>query len=238
MNDAEKVKKEIGKFKNPQKAKIYQRFFKTGKGEYGEGDKFLGLTVPQMRVVAKKHKEISLKEIQKLLNIQIHEYRLVALVILTTKYQKAADETAKKEIFDFYLKNTKNINNWDLVDISAHKIVGAYLLDKTSSARLKLLFKLVKSKTLWERRIAIIATFTFIREKQFKESLKIVEILVNDDHDLIHKAVGWMLREVGKKNQVVEEKFLKKYYQTMPRTMLRYAIEKFDRAKRDFYLGR
>lgn len=213
------------------------RFFKTGKGEYGEGDIFLGLTVPQQRKIAKKHSGIALKDLQKLLSSKIHEYRLVALVILTIKYQKT-DGVGKKEIFDFYLKNTKNINNWDLVDLTAHKIVGNYLLDKTPLARLKMLFKLTQSNSLWERRIAVISTFAFIREYQFDEALKIAEILLKDDHDLIHKATGWMLREVGKKNQSVEEKFLKKHYKIMPRTMLRYAIEKFDKKKRDFYLGR
>ncbi|MBW3022755.1 DNA alkylation repair protein, partial [Candidatus Woesearchaeota archaeon] len=159
--------------------------------------------------------------------------RVCALRILVYRYTKA-DEKIKKEIFDFYLKNTKTINNWDLIDLSAPNIVGNYLLNKNRA----ILYKLAKSKSIWEKRIAVMATFAFIKEGQFKDSLKIAEILLKDEHDLIHKAVGWMLREIGKKNQAVEEEFLKKNCKTMPRTMLRYAIEKFDEKKRKFYLAK
>ncbi len=225
------VKQELKKISNPSKAKILQRFFKTGKGEYGEGDIFLGIVVPEQRKISNKY-DLSLKEIQELLKSKIHEYRLVALFILILKYKKA-DEQLKKHIFNLYLKNTKNINNWDLIDLSAPNIVGNYLLDKKRG----ILYKLSKSKSLWEKRIAILATFTFIGNGEWKDTLKISEILLNDEHDLIHKGVGWMLREVGKRvSQQKEEEFLKKYYKKMPRTMLRYAIERFPESKRKFYM--
>ncbi len=226
-----KLKKDLLKLKNPKKAKILSRFFKTGKGEYGKGDVFLGIVVPEQREVAKKYPDLSLENIQKLLSSKIHEHRLISLFILIIRYKKA-DNVGKKEIFNFYLRNTKNINNWDLVDLSAPNIIGSYLLDKPRN----ILYKLAKSNNLWERRIGIMATFGFIKNNQFKDTLKISEILLNDKHDLIHKAVGWMLREIGKRNKLVEEKFLKKYYKKMPRTMLRYAIERFDESKRKFYL--
>lgn len=233
MSKLKQIENDLIELKNPTKAKGFYRFFKTGKGEYGEGDEFLGLTVPQQRGIAKKYLHLSLKDLQALLSNKIHEYRLTALIILMHKYKKA-DEKLKKEIFDLYLKNTKNINNWDLIDLSAPSIIGDYLLERN---RL-ILYKLAKSSSLWEKRISILSTFTFIKNKQYEDSLKIAEILLKDSHDLIHKAVGWMLRELGKKDQNLEESFLKKYYQTMPRTMLRYAIEKFDEKKRKFYLGK
>ena len=220
------IKQDLQKLKDPEKAEILSRFFKTGKGEYGEGDIFLGIKVPEQRKIAKNY-NLSLKEIQELLSSNIHEYRLTALFILISKYKKSD----KKQIVNFYLKNTKNINNWDLVDISAPKILGDYLLDKDKSV----LYNLAKSNNLWERRIAILSTFTFIRNNQFEDTLNISEILLNDKHDLIHKAVGWMLREIGKKDQEIEENFLDKHYKNMPRTMLRYAIEKFEENKRKFY---
>ncbi len=227
-----KLKKDLNKLKNKEKAKILAGFFKTGKGEYGEGDIFLGLTSQEIKDVAKKYsKEINFNDLQRLFNSKIHEYRVTTLRILVEKYQKA-DEQLKKKIFNFYLKNIKQVNNWDLVDLSAPNIIGDYLLDKDR----KILYKLAKSKNLWEKRISIISTYRFIKENNFNDTLKISEILLNDKHDLIHKAVGWMLREIGKKNQVIEEKFLRKYHKVMPRTMLRYAIEKFDENKRKFYL--
>jgi len=225
------IQKELKKLANPSKAKLLQRFFKTGKGEYGEGDIFLGIMVPEQRKVAKKYNDITLQDVQKLLSSKIHEQRLISLFILIDKYKKAID---KKEIVDFYLRNTENINNWDLIDLSAPKIIGDYLLDKPKDV----LYRLAKSKDLWERRIVILSTAEFIRNNRFEDTLKISEILLNDEHDLIHKGVGWMLREVGKRDQAVEEKFLKKHYKKMPRTMLRYAIEKFSEEKRKFYLGR
>jgi len=223
------IKQELLNLQNPEKAKIHQRFFKTGKGEYGEGDKFLGITVPEQRKIAKEYPNLNLKEIQQLLSSNIHEHRLTSLFILINKYK---DTKNKEEIFNFYLKNTKNINNWDLVDTSAGAILGDYLFEKDKS----LLYKLAKSDNLWERRIAIIATFRFIKNNKFEDTIKISEILLNDKHDLIHKAVGWMLREIGKRDQKTEEDFLKKYYKKMPRTMLRYAIERFEENKRKFYL--
>jgi len=225
------IKKDLQNLANPKQAEILQRFFKTGKGQYGEGDIFLGIKVPEQRKLAKKYPDLSLKEIQELLSSKIHEHRLTSLFVLIGKYKKSGDNE-KKKIFDFYLKNTKNINNWDLVDLSAPNIVGNYLLDKSRA----ILCKLAKSESLWEKRIPILATFEFIKNNQFKDTLKISKILLNDDHDLIHKAVGWMLREVGKRNQAIEEEFLKKHYKTMPRTMLRYSIERFSEEKRKFYM--
>lgn len=233
MNSSKKVKQELLKLKNPAKAKILSKFFKTGKGEYGEGDIFLGITVPEQRQVAKKYSDLKLEELQKLLSSRIHEHRLTSLLILVNKYQKSA-EIERRKIFSFYLKNSRNINNWDLVDLSADKILGTYLLERDRS----ILYQLAKSTNLWKRRIAIISTFAFIKNNQFKDTLKISRLLLKDNHDLIHKAVGWMLREVGKRNQKQEEEFLMKYYQKMPRTMLRYAIEKFKEKKRKFYLKR
>ena len=233
MSSLINFKKELKEISNPRQAKILQRFFKTGKGEYGEGDIFLGVKVPDQRKIANKFSELSLKDLEKLLSSKIHEYRMSALFILIKQYEKA-NEQEKKKIFDFYLKNTKNINNWDLVDLSAPKIVGDFLLDKPKDV----LYKLAKSNNLWERRIAIVSTVVFIRNNKFKDTLKISKTLLLDKHDLIHKAVGWMLREVGKRNQKVEEKFLKKHYSKMPRVMLRYAIERFEEKKRKFYLGK
>ena len=229
MTTASDVKKELKKLAKPKKAKLLQGFFKTGKGEYGEGDIFLGIYVPIQREVAKNFKDISLKEIQQLVNSKIHEHRLVGLFILIDQYKRTDD---KKKYYEFYLKNTNRINNWDLVDLSAPNIVGDYLLDKNR----KILYKLAKSKLLWERRIAVLATFSFIKNNEFDDLLKLSEMLLEDKQDLMHKAVGWMLREMGKRDQVVEEGFLKRYYKKMPRTMLRYAIEKFDDKKRKFYM--
>src|SRR3989344_226992 len=231
-SDFKKIEKDLQELKNSQKAQIYQRFFKTVKGQYGEGDKFIGLTVPQQRELAKKYSELSLSDIKKLLQNKIHEYRLTALLILVDQYQKS-DRNNQKKIVDYYLAHTRYINNWDLVDLSADKILGDFLRNEDKS----IIYKLAKSKDLWERRIAIIATFNFIKNHQFKDALKISESLLKDNHDLIHKAVGWMLREIGKRNQKVLESFLQKHRQKMPRTMLRYAIERFAEKKRKFYLS-
>lgn len=232
MSDAKQVKQSLSKLANPQKAKLLSRFFKTGQGEYGEGDIFLGISVPQQRLVAKKFFNLTLKEIEILLTSKIHEHRLVALLILVNQFQKEKVEGRRKKIVTFYLKKARFINNWDLVDLSAPKVLGAWLVDKDRSV----LFKLAKSKNLWEKRIAVLSTFAFIRENEFRQALKLSEILLNDDHDLIHKAVGWTLREVGKKDQRVLENFLKKHYRQMPRTMLRYAIERFKESERQAYL--
>ena len=225
-----KLKSELEQLGNPSKAKIQSSFFKTSKGQYSEGDIFLGVTVPETRKIANKYLNLQLTEIQQLLSSKIHDHRLIALLILVENYKKSKDETIPK----FYLQNLKQVNNWDLVDLSADKILGQYLLDKDKS----ILYKLAQSNNLWERRVAIISTFQFIKNNQFEDTLKISEILLNDKHDLIHKAVGWMLRELGKRNQELEEQFLKKHYQKMPRTMLRYAIEKFDEEKRKQYLSK
>ncbi len=227
----EELRQTIKKSANPAQAKILSRFFKTGKGEYGEGDKFLGIKVPISRSIAKQFKDLTLTELQALLNSLIHEERLIALFILIEHFKKA-DEHIKKIIFNFYLRNTKRVNNWDLVDLSAERIIGVYLLDKDKS----MLFKLARSKNLWERRIAIMSTFHFIKNGNYETTLAIADMLLKDEHDLIHKAVGWMLREIGNRNLKVEESYLKDHYKNMPRTMLRYAIEKFPEKKRQAYL--
>lgn len=225
------IRKEILKQKNPSQAIILQRFFKTGKGEYGEGDVFYGIKVPVQKTIAKQFKNLSLVDLKILFNSKVHEERLISAFILVEQFQKA-DEKKQKTIYNFYIKNRKGINNWDLVDLSAPKIVGQYLVDKDKS----LLYKFARSKNLWEKRIAILSTFTFLRQHWFEHTLKISKILLNDKHDLIHKAVGWMLREVGNRDLQTEEEFLKKYYKTMPRTMLRYAIEKYPEPKRKAYI--
>jgi len=229
--------KEFEKSKNPSKAKILSRFFKTGKGQYGEGDIFLGLTVPEQRALAKKYVSLSFSEIQKLIDSKIHEHRLTGLIILTYKYEKAND-ILKKEIFDFYLKNTKKVNNWDLVDVTCPRIVGEYLLDKKEKDGRKILYTLSNSKNLWEKRISIVSTYTFIRNHEFRDTLELSEILMHDKHDLIHKAVGWMLREVGKKNEKTLKDFLDKHSKHMPRTMLRYAIERLSEKEKKYYMSR
>lgn len=229
----DRLKSDLKQLENPEKAMILSRFFKTGKGEYGEGDIFLGITVPEQRKIAGKYSLLPLEELQKLLSGRIHEHRLTALLILVIKYSKA-DMNSREDICDFYLNNIRHINNWDLVDLSADKILGAHLFERDKS----ILLRMAKSQNVWERRIAIMATFHFIKNNQFRDTLAIAEILLDDKHDLIHKAVGWMLREIGKRDQETEERFLLKYYPEMPRTMLRYAIEKFDDNKRKFYLNK
>jgi len=230
-NRISKLRSKIKTLADKEVAETMQWFFKTGKGDYGEGDIFVGLKVPLQRKLAREFKDLSLAEIGELLNSSIHEERLISLIILIDKYQKT-DEKGKKLIFNFYMKQRKGINNWDLVDISAPKILGRYLLEKDKG----ILFKFAVSKNLWERRIAIISTQEFIKNNNFKTTLQIASMLIKDEHDLIHKAVGWMLREIGKKDIALEEKFLRVHYKEMPRTMLRYAIEKFPETKRKKYL--
>jgi len=220
--------KELG---SPEISKTMQWFFKTGKGDYGEGDVFAGLKVPTQRKLAREFRDLALTDLKALLNSPVHEVRLISLFILVEKYGKG-NEQEKAEIFSFYMKNRKGINNWDLVDLSAPKIVGKHLLNKDKS----LLYKFASSKNLWERRIAVLSTYEFIRNDDFETTLELAEILLEDKHDLIHKAVGWMLREIGKRDLQTEEKFLMKHYKKMPRTMLRYAIEKFPESKRKKYL--
>jgi len=229
--DLKELRKQINDLASAEVAKTHMWFFKTGKGEYGEGDKFAGLKVPVQRRIAKEFKNLTYSELKELLASKIHEERLIALIILVQKYAKS-DESEKEKIFKFYISNRKGINNWDLVDLSAPKIVGVHLVNKDR----QILFDFAKSKDLWERRIAILSTLPFIRMDDFYTTLQIADILIEDEHDLIQKAVGWMLREIGKKNLKVEEDFLKSRYKKMPRTMLRYSIEKFPESKRKKYL--
>jgi 3-methyladenine DNA glycosylase AlkD len=227
MTPLTSLRREMESLATKERAAVSQRYFKTGKGEYGEGDIFIGLTVPQSREIAKKYKEISFEEVEELLQSKIHEERLISLYMLVFKFKNDA-----KKVFDFYLKNTKYVNNWDLVDSSAHLIVGEYLVDKPRD----LLYSLARSQNLWEKRIAIIATFQFIRKNQFEDTIKIAEILMSDKHDLIHKAAGWMLREMGKKSEKSLLEFLNKHAQKMPRTMLRYSIERLSPERRKLYM--
>ena len=227
------VKSDLQEASDPLHAEKLQDFFKTGKGEYGEGDIFLGARVPEQRRIAKKHRNIPLKDVLDLLRSDIHEHRLTSLFILTDQYVKA-DKQKKEEIVNLYLDNTGFINNWDLVDSSAHKILGAWLIDKPRD----ILYSLAKSESVWERRISIISTFSFINEGDLADAVALAKILINDEHDLIHKACGWVLREVGKKNNDKLISFLDKYYLKMPRTMLRYAIEKLPETQRKHYLSK
>ena len=228
LNQIQQTLEELG---NPEIADHSQRFFKTGPGEYGEGDVFRGIRVPVLRKVARQFKGVSLDTVIELLHSEYHEDRLMALFILVDKYKKK-DPEQRQRIYDLYLQNTEYINNWDLVDSSAHKIVGPHLENRDRS----ILYKLVKSDMLWERRIAMMATFFFIHKDDFEDALNLAEILLHDEEDLIHKVVGWMLRELGKRNFDLEDGFLQQHYKEMPRTMLRYAIEKFPEDRRQAYL--
>ncbi len=239
-----RLRAELGQLASPTKAKILQGFFKTGRGQYGEGDIFLGITVPKQRDLVKKYwRDVNLPDLDKLLRSKIHEERLVALLILVQKFEQTNSGHSdairrfgsRKQIYNFYLSHTKLINNWDLVDLSADKILGAHLRNRNKS----ILIKLAESQNLWERRIAIIATFYDIKNKDSRWTLKIAKLLLYDKHDLIHKAVGWMLREVGKRcHENILLDFLNKNYPAMPRTMLRYAIERLSEKQRKHYLKR
>jgi 3-methyladenine DNA glycosylase AlkD len=236
MKIEESVKKELSKYQDSTKEAFFPRFFKTGKGQYGEGDMFIGITVPNIRLVSKKFSGVVLSEIKELLSSKWHEVRCVALMVLAAQFEKG-DQKQKKQIFDFYLKNTKGVNNWDLVDTSAHYIVGTYLLKYTNVKETQLVLKkLATSKNMWERRIAIVSTFAFIREGILTHTFEIGKILLNDKEDLMHKALGWMLREAGKKDEAQLLQFLKKYYKQLPRTALRYSIERFPETKRKKFL--
>lgn len=230
----QELKKDILAVADKGKAILVAGYFKTYEGGYGAGDKFYGLTVPVSRKIAKKYKTLTLDKVAQLLASPMHEERQIALLILADQFG-SGNEEKKKEIYDFYLSHLEGINNWDLIDGSADKIVGGYLLDKKDRS---ILVKLAKSENIWHKRISIIATFAFIKEKKESvDTFTIAKILLHDKHDLIHKAVGWMLREVGKRvSQKDEEEFLKENYKNMPRTMLRYAIEKFPERKRMNYL--
>ena len=227
----ETLRSKLRSMADPEKAKVLQRFFKTGPGEYGEGDVFLGIQVPVLRKFARENRDLDDTSLQVLLRSSVHEERMLSLLILIQKYVRGTDEERKK-IYDFYLVNTSFINNWDLVDLSAEHVVGHFLMRGSRRP----LYQLAKSKSLWERRIAILSTFHFIKQHEFSDALKIAAILLSDKEDLIQKAVGWMLREVGKRDLEAEEQFLRKNYQKMPRTMLRYAIERFPEEKRKRYL--
>jgi len=230
------VEQKLFKLKKKEKGKLLSRFFKTGVGEYGEGDIFWGITVPKQRKIAKEFLDLKLTDLECLLKNPVHECRLTTLLILNYQYEiatKNKDDKVQKLIYNFYIKNIKYVNNWDLVDTSAPTIIGEYLFDKNRN----ILYKLAKSKNLWEKRISIISTLYFIKQKDFSDTIKIAEILLNDKHDLIHKATGWMLREVGKKDEKLLHAFLKKHIKNMSRTSLRYAIEKFTIEKRKYYLS-
>jgi 3-methyladenine DNA glycosylase AlkD len=232
MTEFNIIRDELRSAADPVKAEVLARFFKTGPGEYGEGDRFIGVIVPKIRKIAKVHLQAASGEVLKLLRSPYHEERLTALLILVGQYRRG-DATQKKSIYEFYLANASRINNWDLVDLSAPHIVGAQLYTKNASV----LTRLARSEYLWERRIAMLSTHYFIRQGESSEALRIAELLLHDPHDLIHKAVGWMLREVGKRcSREVECRFLDQYADDMPRTMLRYAIEHFPETLRQRYM--
>lgn len=215
---------------DPAKARLLAGFFKTGKGEYGEGDVFLGLMVPASRRIVARYADLAFADIGRLLGSKYHEERLIALLLLVRRFENG-DEAEKKRVFDFYLAHAERANNWDLVDLSAHRIVGAWLLDRPKGR----LTALAKSRNLWRRRIAIVATAAFIGAGRFDETFRIADLLMRDGHDLIHKATGWMLREVGKRDKTALVAFLRPRQRIMPRTMLRYAIERFPEAERKRY---
>jgi 3-methyladenine DNA glycosylase AlkD len=231
--NAKFIIQEILSVANPEKAQFLQGFFKTGKGEYAEGDVMLGVVVPLTRNIVKRSSKLPLNEIQILIDSKYHEVRLAGFLFLVKQFKKAKEEE-RKEIFDFYLKNAHKANNWDLVDITCRDIIGLYLLDKEEGRGV--LHRLAERNNLWEQRIAIVSTWTFIKYKQFTDTLVIAEKLLNHKHDLMHKAVGWMLREVGKKDKAVLVDFLEKHHKKMPRTSLRYAIEHFSTEERSYFM--
>lgn len=229
---SDKVKQALNKLADKKKAIILAGFFKTGVGQYGAGDKFLGITVPAQRAVAKKFAGLPLKEIDKLLKSPYHEHRLTGILILVDKFG-AAKENEQKKIVKFYLSRATRVNNWDLVDLSAPKILGEWLVARPNK---NLLNRLAKSKNLWQRRIAILATFAFIKRKKLTLTFDLAKKFLTDRHDLMHKAVGWMLREAGKRDVKNLKKFLDQHAARLPRTMLRYSIEKFNEVERKKYL--
>jgi 3-methyladenine DNA glycosylase AlkD len=232
MTDLNQLLLDVKQLADPEKAKLYGRFFKTAPGQYGAGDKFLGLNVPSQHLISKKYNRLSLSHIHELLASVYHEHRVIGLMILLLQFTKATPKD-RKTFFDFYLAHTVKVNNWDLVDISAPTLVGDYLQDRDKAV----LYRLAISNTVWERRIAIISTLTFIRHGQYMDTLEISKMLLADRHDLIHKAVGWMLREVGKRDLSALTTFLDHHFSRMPRTSLRYAIEKFPPSLRAHYLA-
>lgn len=218
---------------NPDKAKHLARFFKTGKGQYGEGDLFLGITVPEQRAIAQKYQHTEFEALSELIESPYHEVRLTALLIVVYKFEKAKSPDLQAQCVDFYLRHTRYINNWDLVDLTCYKLLGVWLEDKDRS----LLHSWAANGDLWKQRIAIVACMHFIRRKDFSDFLRIADLLLQHQHDLIHKAIGWLLREVGKKDKEILTTFLSTRYRTMPRTMLRYAIERFPEEERKAYLA-
>lgn len=225
------LRSQLGQLASPADAKILQRFFKTGPGEYGEGDVFIGIRVPVTRRLAREYRGLPRRDVVALLQSPVHEERLLALHILVNTYERG-EAAARREIYDLYLAQLDRVNNWDLVDSSAPYIVGAHLFGRSR----KILFGLARSKNLWHRRVAMLATFYFIRQNDFADALRLAERLRDDEHDLMHKAVGWMLREIGKRNVAELRKFLDQHAARMPRTMLRYAIEKLPERERQRYL--
>ena len=225
------VERELRALRNPTDAAFLQRFFKTAAGQYGEGDRFLGIRVPRLRSLARRFRELSHEQVLRLLRSPWHEQRLLALLLLVEQYRRGTD-AERESIYQAYLTHTEYINNWDLVDSSAEHIIGPQIDPRKPGV----LVGLARSESLWERRIAVLATFHWIKQGDFTPALRIAKLLLNDSHDLIHKAVGWMLREIGKRNRGVEETFLREHYRDMPRTMLRYAIERFPEARRQQYL--
>lgn len=232
MKSAE-IQKELETYIDPVKREYLPRFFKTGKGQYGEGDKFLGVVVPHTRLVARKYKDEPFEVVAELLQSEWHECRLCALLMMVEGFKKC-DEIGRKEIYQFYLSQTERINNWDLVDLSAPYIVGEFLKDKSRGD----LYRLAESSLLWEQRIAVVATVTLIRSNDFIDILRLSERLLNHEHDLMRKAVGWMLREMGKRNKDLLVQFLDRFHKEMPRTMLRYSIEKMTGEERKHYMKR
>ncbi len=230
---AQFILQELHSVANPEKAKFLQGFFKTGKGQYAEGDIFLGIVVPNIRDLVKTNKALPLSEIQVLLDSEYHEARLAGLLFLVQQFKKSKKEEERKEIFDFYLRNARRANNWDLVDVTCRDVIGTFLLDKDDR---RILYKLAGSDNLWEQRIAIVSTWMFIKHKQYDDTLAISEKLLNHKHDLMHKAVGWMLREVGKKDKETLVDFLEMHYKNMPRTALRYAIEHFSPEEKAYFM--
>jgi 3-methyladenine DNA glycosylase AlkD len=230
--NAQFILQELQSVADPGKAQFLQRFFKTGKGQYAEGDVFLGITVPLIRDIVKQSPALPLPEIRQLIYSEYHEARLAGLLFLVKQFKKAP-EGERKKIFDFYLKHARCANNWDLVDVTCRDVIGLYLLDKTDRTAL---YRLAESSNLWEQRIAIVSTWTFIKYRQFDDTLALSEKLLHHPHDLMHKAVGWMLREVGKKDKEVLCGFLETHHKVMPRTMLRYAIEHFTPEERTYFM--
>lgn len=227
-NEVTIIINDLKKLSDPQKAAFVQRFFKTGQGQYAHGDIFWGITVPTIRKIARTHQNVAIEHLEKLLAHEVHEVRLCALLIMVFK-----SKLAGQQMYDLYLDNTRFVNNWDFVDLSAPTIVGDFLLDKDTAV----LYTLAHSSILWERRIAMVATYAFIREGHHKHTLKLAQLLMNDKQDLMHKAVGWMLREVGKRCSTdVLEKFLEEHAATMPRTMLRYAIERLEPERKKYFM--